>query len=165
MKKRVIIDTETGEILDELNKGDKIVRASSVEYLKTTVDMVDFNDCKFIKLQHSFMDYIDELTPSELKITLNLMRYIRYGTGKITYDNGKIMCTSDMAKEFGINERNIYKMLKSLCDKEIICRGKEGKNYVYYMNPFICLKGNRVSVDLIKMFEKSKYNIKNEKSK
>ena len=76
MKKRVIIDTETGEILDELNKGDKIVRASSVEYLKTTVDMVDFNDCKFIKLQHSFMDYIDELTPSELKITLKLMRYI-----------------------------------------------------------------------------------------
>lgn len=157
-KKRVIIDTETGEILDELNKGDKIVRASSVEYLKTTVDMVEFNDCKFMKLQQSFIDEIKGFNNSEITMCLYLMSWTKYGTGLISYSNGKIMRSSDIAKQIGIDVRNVQRILKSLCDKEIICREKSGKGYAYYMNPFVCVKGSRVDKWLVKKFEYSKFN-------
>lgn len=158
MSKRIIIDKNTGEIIGELERGDRIIKKNSVDYLKSTTD---FNDCKFIKMQYSFFDILDELSSNELKIFCKLARYTRYGSGKITYDNGKEMSTNDIAKEFGVGERNMQNILKKLCDKEMICRKKNKKSYFYYMNPFICLKGNRIDLELIKTFEKSKFNIKN----
>lgn len=160
MKKRIIVDGNTGEILDELEKGDRIVKGNSIEYLRNTVDMVEMNECKFIKLQDSFGMCVDELNLTELRVFYKLMRYVRYGTGEICYENGKEMYSSEMAKEFSINDRNLQKTLKNLCNKEIICRKKRGKGYIYYMNPYICLKGNRVTRELMYMFEKSKFNIK-----
>ena len=155
MKKRVILDTETGEIIGELEKGDRILKGNSIDYLR---DTVEFNDCRFSKVQEAFFEYRKKLSDLEINVIVYLMGNTLYRSGIIAHKNGKLITSESIANEYGCSVRKIQKILKSLCDKEIICRKKNGKGYVYYMNPFICVKGNRVSVDLIKMFENSKFN-------
>lgn len=160
MKKKVILDIETGEIIGELEKGDRILKRKSVDYLR---DTVEFNDCRFSKVQDSFFEYRKELSDLEINVVIYLMGNTLYRSGIIAHKNGKPITSENIANEYECSVRKIQKILKCLCDKEIICREKSGKGYIYYMNPFICLKGNRVDVSLVKKFEKSKFNIKNEK--
>lgn len=155
MKKKVILDIDTGEIIGELEKGDRILKGNSVDYLR---DTVEFNDCRFSKVQEAFFEYRKELNDLEINVVVYLMGNTLYRSGMIAHKNGKPMTSENIANEYNYSVRNMQRILKSLCDKEIICREKVGKGYVYYMNPFICLKGGRVDAELVKKFEKSKFN-------
>ena len=158
MNKKYVVDIETGEILNELSQGDRIIKNASTKYLGNSVDMKKEYRFKFIKLHENFLNILNELNFNEAKVCFFLMLRTKYNNGIIAYENGNIINSSDIAEIIGIDVRSSQRILKSLCDKEIICREKSGKGYVYYMNPYVCLKGSRVDKWLAKRFEKSKFN-------
>lgn len=155
MGKRYVIDNETGEILNELDAGDRIVKQKSIDYLK---DSIDFNAGSFAKLYKGFFDTLDDMNGSECKLLLKLLKYTRYGTGAIAYENGKKIKLVNLANEMNISESTLKRGIKKLIKLEIIKKGKyDGKN-MYFMNPFVLFKGRRAKIDVIKMFEKSRFN-------
>lgn len=161
MKKKVVLDIETGEILNELENGDRILKKKSIDYLKNTIDVKEMTkvyNLNFVKLYESFFDIIGELNASELRVCLELFLNTRYKSGIIAYENGNVINSSDIAKKVEIDVRSSQRILKSLCDKEIICREKIGKGYVYYMNPFICVRGSSAYKSLVDKFKNSKFN-------
>lgn len=153
--KRMVIDTETGEIIDELYGGDRILKQNSIEYLKSRTN---FNDCKFIKVQNSLFYTLNEMNGNECKVFLGLLKYVRYETGAITYENGKIIKISDLASEINISESTLKRGIKGLLKLEIIKKGKYDDKNMYFMNPFVCFKGSKITIELIKMFEDSRFN-------
>lgn len=154
--KRVVIDSETGEILDELYGGDRVLKSNSINYLK---GVSNFKDIDFVKTNKVFYKCFFELSFVELRAFLYISQYARFETNLVAYENGKIFDIKELAEALNISLRQTQRVLASLCDKEYICRVKSGKKFAYYINPFICKRGSKVKTELIKMFENSRFNL------
>lgn len=155
MGKKIIVDTETGEILNELDIGDRIVRQKSVDYLK---DSIEFNYGSFTKLYKGFFDALNDINGSECKILFKLLEYTRYETCVISYENGKKIKMVELANEMNISESTLKRGIKKLIELGIIKKGKYDDKSMYFMNPFLCFKGSRAKTAVIKMFEDTRFN-------
>lgn len=155
MGKKIIVDTETGEILNELDIGDRIVRRKSVDYLK---DSVEFSTGSFTKLYKGFFDALNDINGSECKILFKLLEYTRYETCVISYENGKKIKIVELANEMNISESTLKRGIKKLIELGIIKKSKFDGKSMYFMNPFVCFKGSRAKSGVVKLFENSRFN-------
>lgn len=153
---KVILETETGEIIDELVPGTKIVRPESVKYLLETVKI----DTKFSKVYNTLIREVRDgkISEKELKYILLLSMYVRYESGRISYSNGRDLNLRDLCIELKTNRSTLGRVIFGLIEKGIIKKRKHGKNNAYYMNPYVCNKGKRVGKELEEMFKDTKWS-------
>lgn len=154
-----VINTETGEIKHELQPGDRILKAQSIEKLKSTEE---FKIESFGKINNDEMQLIlPELSKEERSMLLTLFVYVRYETGLIQYKNGRDIAYKDIMKLCSLSESAVYRIIDSLVGKDLVYRGKNSKNVQFFINPWIISRGNTISKVLKDMFKNYKIRSKN----
>ena len=159
---KAIIDTETGEIIDELKGGDRIRREAQDNYCKNKSELIEINqDEDFVKM---FTEAIvrlmqeEDLTHTELKLCLYMSKYIGYETGLLRYENnGKSLNLNDIVKITGISKRSVVAGMQGLISKKVFGVHRTGKENTYTVNPFIFMKGRHVNKTLYNLYKKTKW--------
>ncbi len=161
-----VIDPNTKELKNYINKGDKIVRQSSIESFKALKAKqsdgvcMDWNMRNFYKSNTEELKLIlKELTQNERSLLLSMTPYIIFennslqiGKGEELHDIG----TEELVDISGMSRSVVYETIKSLIDKDVIYKGKNSKNAQYYINPWLFCKGNRINTVLKNMFKNYK---------
>lgn len=153
-----VINTETGEIKHELQPGDRILKAQSIEKLKS---IEEFKVDNFSKLNNDELQLIlPELSKEEKAMLLTLFGYVRYETGLIQYKNGRDIAYKDIMKLCSLSESAVFRIIDSLVAKDLLYRGKNSKNVQFFLNPWLISKGNVISKVLKDMFKNYKIRSK-----
>jgi len=150
---------ENGEVKDivhehesvaKVKPGDRVVRGGSVEYLLGTVQ-VRFN--KFIK--------VNDLACVELQKYGNflflLFQYVGFADGILVFSNGRRLRPKFLHGLFKKKRKSGTKIIQEMIDLDIIHKHEEGRTYYFTMNPFICVKGSRITKELYDEFKDTKY--------
>lgn len=158
---KVILETETGEILDELKPGDRIRRRKQDNYCEKETKKIDMGECgEFIKMYNKSISLLgkEKLTGNEYQICLQLLSYIEYESGILKYSNtGKELNLEDISDITGICRKSVTRAMQTLVSKRIYGVHKTGKDNKYTVNPFIFMKGRYVNKTLYDFFKKSKW--------
>ena len=163
MKKngRYILDVKTGEIIDELKDGDKILRKASSDYLVVTQEWV------IEKFAKSGMDEIRklmlDLSVNEKAYLFCVSAYVGYSDCCLKYDNGEVLDIEDFIRMTKLSRATIYNVLNSLRKKDIIFRGKNSQGDMYFINPWLYCRGNRINNVLKTMFKNYKVRVINKR--
>ena len=137
---------ESGEILEELNSRDRILRNGTVKYLSGT-EVIRFN---FGKIN---VDCIKHIKNCDLRYAMDLLEYIELGSGILKFKNGRtINSASKMGKIFNVHDRTAQIIVRRLIKEDIIHRIKDNGGTYFVYNPYIMHIGKRVPKDLIKEF-------------
>ena len=153
---KIILDSESGEIIGEIGEGDKIIRNSSITEFKNSIDL-NKNEL-FIKVYiKTLFDLSDIMTGAESVFLFYLLSFLSYKDGVIKYSNGKIVTKQHMAKDTKKSVRNIERLLYSLISKEIIGIHKSGENISYTVNPFLFMRGKRIDNSLYDLYKNSQW--------
>lgn len=165
-----VIDPNTNETVNYINKGDKIVRKTSINAFKelkkveTKDTCVNWNIKEFYKTNTEEMQLIiKELSQSEKAFLFSITSYVSFddnllqiGKGKHAVDIG----TEDLIDITGMSRSTLYATIESLASKDIIYRGKNSRNKQYFVNPWLFCKGNRINKVLKTMFKNYKIRCK-----
>ncbi|RPH40165.1 MAG: hypothetical protein EHM87_22795 [Burkholderiales bacterium] len=158
---RYILDVKTGKIVDELKEGDRILRKGSCDYLSETQEWV------IEKFSKSGMDEIRklmlDLNVNEKAYMFCVSVYVGYTDCCLKYDNGKILDIDDFIYMTKLSKSTVYNVLNSLRKKDIIFRGKNSQGDLYFMNPWLYCRGNRISNVLKTMFKNYKIRVINKR--
>ena len=158
---KAVVDTETGEFLDEIKEGDRIRRKSQDDYYKRKNELIDMVDNgNFIKIFNKTMAMLggENLTANEYQICLQLLNYIEYESGIIKYANtGKQLNSQDISDITGICYKGVVRAMQTLVSKKIYGVHKTGKENCYTVNPFIFMKGRYINKTLYDFYKKSKW--------
>lgn len=150
MEGRYIV-AENGEILEELDSRDRILRNGSIEYLGGT-QVIKYN---FGKINVDCLKYIND---SDLRYAINLLEYVELTTGILKFKNGRtISSASKMWKVFKVHERTAQIIVRRLIKEDIIHRCKDRSGTYFLYNPYIFHVGRRISKDLASDFYGSKW--------
>lgn len=159
MSNALLVDGETGEVIGEINPGDRIVRSKSIEYLKDTQDW---------KIKHFYKGNIEEnrkqmdnLETYERAFIFSVANYIGYDCC-IKYDNGKCLDFDDLVKLSRISKGKCSETINSLIAKSIVYKEKSSKGIQYFVNPWMFCKGNRISKELKTMFANYRIKVKDD---
>lgn len=158
--KYYIIDKETGEVVREIKQGDsiKITRRESKEFLKENVKLNDKES--FIKFYTNILDDLvsEKLTSAEFNIVLICLKNLNYSSGAVAFkNNGNFLTPQDFVKRTKLSERAVKYAIKNLVDKKILHKGRTGREYQLFVNPYIFMKGVYVNKTLKDMFKNSKW--------
>lgn len=138
-----------GETVAVLNVGDTILRRNGLIKSDKLVS-IDMRFTKTNQLVYGKLAYKYPL--------LNLlMEYIQYQTGKLVYRNNVTLNRKNLAKVCGISSATINRQLKGLIEEDVIKVAKEGRNSVFFMNPYVVHVGKKVYESLVEMFSDTKY--------
>lgn len=158
---KVILDTETGEIIDEIKEGDRIRRKEQDQYYKDKVELINMDsNGEFVKLFNKTMAELgrEELTANEYNICLQLLNYIEYESGILKYsNNGRALNNNDITHITGICYKGVERAMQTLVTKKIYGVHKTGRENTYTVNPFIFMKGRYVNKTLYNFYKKSKW--------
>lgn len=161
-----IIETDTGEILNELNEGDRlhIIRAESDKYLQEHI--TDFNKGEnFYKVFSYSGSVLKTLSYRERSFLIELCDYMSYEDCFIhqTKDSKSPLATlKDIAAATGETYDNTRQIMKKILKSGLVSKAEiaqvdpkyEGKiKYVYIVNPFIFFKGNSVTKTVYNLFK------------
>ena len=150
-----LIDSETGEVINTISSGDKILRAGSSEYLINTIPLEHGPYIKvYTKTMFQVAKRLDGVTMQLLNL---LMTFISYESGILEYSNGRPLTRNSIIDISGLHKCTVDNCLKKLVDNKILGRHKTGRFTHYTANPFIFMKGRRVSKTLYKFFEDSEW--------
>ena len=134
----------------EMNEGDKIIRAKSLEYLNSTQEW---------KMEHFYKGHtleirkvMKELSTKEKAFLFSIATYIGYEDCCLKYDNGEIISTDDLVEISGMGRSTVFEVIASLMKNDIIYKGRNSKNRQYFINPWLFCKGNRINKVLRTMF-------------
>ena len=143
MKKLVI--SEHGELLDELNTGDRILRAKSIEFLKKSELIVDGG---FVKLPIEELQLLlPELNIQEKSFLMSVAPYVGYDDCKLKWPkNGYDITSEQLLGIVGGSKSGFYRVINSLTDKRLLY----GK---YYINPWVLNRGKNQGKELRKYFK------------
>lgn len=138
------------EQITKLKTGDRVVRGGSVEYLLGTIS-VRFN--KFLK--------INDLACIELKEYGNdlfqLFQYLGFSDGILSFSNGRRLRPKFLYGLFSRKRRRGSTIVKELIELDVIHKHKDGKTYYFTFNPYIAIRGTRISTELYEEFKNTKY--------
>ena len=156
MKKK-IIDAATGEIIDTLNTGDRILRKASIERLE--------NYQKW-NIKHFYKANIDELkqlnkdlTISEAGFLFKILPYINYEDCLLCHKNGKDINGTDLSNISGLSYNRTLQLLAALIKKDVLYKGKHSKGNQYFVNPYLFVRGNKINTVLKTMFKNYKVRV------
>jgi hypothetical protein len=161
MAKKANIVNLDGEIIGELNDGDKVVKKETTEYLGKT---------EVWKIENFYMGNIDELqkwmndlTTMEKAFLFSIVPYISYEDCCLKYPDKTDMGTEDLVKISGLSRGKVYEVIDSLKKKDIIYKGENSKSRQYFLNPWLFCKGLRLNRVLRTMFKNYKIRILGDK--
>lgn len=149
--KALVIMSGTGEIVGELNEGDRILRKESVEFLANTEEwrMENF----YIGNVDEIKQWMNDLSTLEKAFLFSIVPYISYDDCHLTYKNGRDIGTEDLVVISGLSRSSTYDVIRSLVQKDIMYKGENSKCKQYFINPWLFCKGNRLNKVLRTMFK------------
>jgi len=157
---RVLISADTGEVLTNLEKGDRIVRSKSIERYKKNAES-EFAKRSFIRVDiREGALILKELNPYEKSLLFTIQYYVAYESGIIQYPNGKEIGFDDICSLTGLSREKTATVLSSLIKKDLIYKGKNSRKVQYFMNPWIATKGIAPNPTLKEMFKNYKIRSK-----
>lgn len=153
---KALYDIETGERTGELYAGDRITRAKSVDYLKSTMEMPEYD---YVKMYLKPIAQLSgSLTGPECALTMFLVSFLSYDSGIAMHPNGRIVTRQYIAQEMGYSERQVDRLLDGLKEKEIIKKVLGAKREIsIIMNPWLFMRGKRINKTLYGMFKNSRW--------
>lgn len=162
-----VVDFETGEIIDDIGPGDKIVHKKE----KKDDIIYDFNNDKsFVKLYLGVNELRKYLTQGEFTVAISLADFVCYNDCILReggHRNGKILTIQELADEMEMNYDALRKHISSLVKKGVIgihktgCKDAPNKMVkAITVNPYIYTKGNNVNSTILSLFSESQWNRK-----
>lgn len=154
---RVVIDTETGQIMNELRNGDRIVHATSVEAFR------EFESAPkgetFTKLYHRVIPLIVdcELSASELILFMHLAVNLRYLSNVAKYPNGRLITRDNLQNDLKISESTVKRSIYRLIKLGLIAEASTVEGKVFIVNPFVVTVGDKINKTVYDLFRKSKW--------
>ena len=163
--KKAILDTETGELIDEVFPGDRILRKNSIEFLKKKDEeddgLIEINKGRpFIKLYDDVAEDLakERLNSSEFAVLLQCINHLSYVSGLAKRKNSDEPLTPVFfEKALGLSKPTVLAAIAGLIEKEIILRGETGERYQLFLNPYIFMKGRKINQTLFEMFKGTKW--------
>lgn len=148
---RALVDTKTGEVLNEPGDKIRLIREESIDYLKGQ---------KTWESHAFFKGYVDELRKvlptldkNEKSFLMSLSPYISYFDCHLQWSNGKDITIDGMTRISGYTRKTVIKILASLLEKDIVYRGKNSTSYQWFVNPWLFSRGNTINKVLQTMFK------------
>ena len=166
-----IINTETGEIMDEIAPGDRILRKRSIDFLKSKEEdkeeLIEINIGRgFIKIYEDIIEDVIEagLGASTFLVIMICLKYLSYVSGAIRYPKGGHFLTpSDFVKETGLSRSTVFREIDRLVEEGFLHKGKVEEEYQLFANPYVFMKGRRINRTLFDMFKNSKWHRKHKR--
>lgn len=157
-----IVDVETGEILNVINSGDKLIRNKEPDDI-----IYNFNDGRmFVKMYHEvLLSLKDELTPAEGWFLTLLSNYVCYQDcclRKGGRPNGEAFNIKTLAMELNYEYPTTRRLVSSLMKKGLLgyftTGSKDKPNAkslcikLIVVNPYVFTRGNKVSKSVENLF-------------
>jgi len=151
-----IVDVGSGELINVMYEGDSIRRGETDTFLKTTTELGKKEE--FIKVfVKPLLKLSTMLSNSEAWFVTYLIRYTDYTSGVLKDENGNCLTMDRMMDDADLKPSATYNLLKSLCDKGVIAKCKTEGQVYFAMNPYIFMKGRRVSNTLLDIFKNTQW--------
>lgn len=165
VKKIVSINEGTGEYSDRVVPDGyqvRLVSEKSIDAFKKLKDgKVDIHEREwYVKVYFRQLDMLlsEELSPTELRLVLASMRFcLKFETGELVYPNMEPVSASELCQKAGVNKSRGMSALRSLVEKQILDKERRGRSFVYLANPYIFMRGNKVSEELFERFCNTKW--------
>lgn len=162
MSNRLVVDEDTGKVVNTIFQGDRILRSKSVELLQTK-DKWDTGS--FSKVNDEELKLLTPtLTISERSVLWSLLPYVSYSSCLIQHTNGKDINFSGIVKLSGMSYNTVLSAVESLISKDVIYKGKNSRGNQFFINPWIAYKGNTINKVLFDMFKNYKILSKGNKA-
>lgn len=153
---KALYDIETGERAGEMYEGDRLVRGKSIDYLKNTVEMPEYDYVKMYLIPIAQLS--GSLTGPECALTMFLVSFLSYDSGITMHSNGRIVTRQYIAQEMGYSERQVDRLLDGLKEKEIVKKVLGARREIsIIMNPWLFMRGKRINKTLYYMFKNSRW--------
>ena len=164
-----------GEVLGSIYHGDRIIPGQ--EHRQSDLDEREYREIvnrtgktgeealaemetirpvisQYSKLsREEFRAVFAELSASERQVLHILSAYVAYKSNLIRFDNRKEIQTSHMSEMTGLCLRTVEDAVRMLVSKNIIYKGRNGRGFQYFMNPWIVSYGVRINHTLQQMFK------------
>jgi hypothetical protein len=170
---RAVLNKKTGEIEYNLQAGDRIVKANSVDSLIKKQAKAKREDPKVSmewNLENFFKVHVPEmrlwmkdLSQTERSFLFSVATFISFDDCHLQFDNGVDIGSEDLVKITGLSRSVVYDTINSLVKKDILYKGKNSVNRQYFVNPWLFCKGNRVNKVLKTMFKNYRVRVLNKK--
>lgn len=148
---RSMVDSETGEVLYDLEPGDRVIRAASIEYFKKLNGRKSRGFTK-VDVSEGVL-VLKDLNANERSLMFVLQYYVSYESCLIRYPNGRDITFGDIVELSGWSRSTANQTLNGLIEKNLIYKGRHGRGVQYYMNPWIASRGPVVNATLKDMFK------------
>ena len=162
-----ILDIEDGEELGVAHEGDSIniTRAKSTEAFRNrkadNVELFNFKYNKFVMMNDDEFDLImGDLSKSELVFLISISKYIGY-SNSLEFNNHVCMGTEDLVSAVKLSRNEVYTVIRSLTQKDILHPGKNSKGNDFHINPWLYHRGETINKGLKSMFRSYKIRSKN----
>ena len=154
---KIVVETETGEVLTEINPGDRIVRSNSAEALKDLESAPKGET--FTKLYHKVVPKLAQckLSSAEWAIFLYLGTNLRYVSNVSKYRNGQLITRDNLQRDLKLPEITVKRSILRLIREGLIVEAKTIEGKVFVVNPFVLSVGDKVSKTVYDLFRKSKW--------
>lgn len=170
---KIVIDPETGEIVDYIKPGDRIVKKKQLEYYNNNAEQIEKDKIyefgqsgRFTMLNEYAAQQLakEKLTGSDYQIVLLMMSNTNYKTGLITKGNNQPITPEWVADKLKISIKTADRCFDKLRDRGIIAQSITNYKTRYYFNPYIQYKGRWIERTLYDMFKDTKWaGLKNKK--
>lgn len=148
---RLIVDEASGELIDKIYEGDRILRKGSIERGEKIQEW---------RLKNFFKGHIGEvkkwmkeLTPAEKAILFTVGPYVGYKDCCLKYADGHDFRFDDIVELSGLSRGSVSETINSLRKKDILYKGQNSDGIQYFMNPWLFCKGAEINNVLQTMFE------------
>lgn len=154
---KLVVETETGAVLTEINPGDRIVRSNSAEALKDLESAPEGET--FTKLYHKVVPKLTQckLSSAEWAIFLYLGTNLRYISNVSKYRNGQLITRDNVQRDLKLPEITVKRSILQLIREGLIVEAKTIEGKVFVINPFVVSVGEKVSKTVYDLFRKSKW--------
>ena len=88
-------------------------------------------------------------------IFVYMLEHLNYIDNTLVFSNGRVVKTAHLAEASGMALRTVQKQIKAMIDEDIIRKMKFYDKTMIVINPWICMKGNRVNTYVYEAFENS----------
>lgn len=155
-KTKYIIDPETGEKIDELRPGDRLLRGKTAEYLADTVELLP-NSIYIKAFIRPMAVLADALTGAEMNLVYYCLQFLSYESGMLKNKNGQPLARTNISKTMDLSIQSIDRLLQGLKEKQVMGRNVVGREVQYFMNPWLFMRGKRINKTLYDMFKNSRW--------
>ena len=165
--KLYITDPDTGEIIDEMADGDRIIRKKSLEAweeirrrkekMLERTDLMDMRYKEFNRMNTDELKALNKarkLTPDENALLFAVTPFMGNRSCAVLNRDGEEATLDDISDICGFGKNKTGIVLKGMVKKRLLARTVSGRSVIYFMNPWICTRGTLINATLLKMFGK-----------